>query len=457
MTSRSSKSPKLGGEFRSGPVAGSTYVAGATFDRKSLLYAEVDGLAIFEGDIILGSVANLQAPADAGDGNIIQFSVGITGQQFRWPNAAIPYDIDPAMPNQQRITDAIAHWEANTRIRFVLRTAANAAQYPDFAHFQSGGGCSSMVGRRGGQQPITLGNGCGLGNAIHEIGHTVGLWHEQSREDRDTFVQIVWANVDPAMQFNFSQQIADGDDLGAYDYGSIMHYPATAFSINGQATIIPLQPIPAGVVMGQRNGLSQGDIDGVHMMYPPPPTIKEVRKDPLTDPTRKELRKDPISDPTIKELRKDPLTDPTRKELRKDPISDPTIKEVRKDPISDPTIKELRKDPISDPTIKEVRKDVFADPTIKEVGRDPIGTWAENVTTVPEQIPGFSEPQGASPFVMASPSRAGSADDAITEASMQVQELASALDVIEQQYVELMAAYEAALQDLDALQQGNAQ
>ena len=319
------------GEHRSGPIAGTAVIGGVTFQRKALQFAEVDGLAMFEGDIVLGPASHFSADA----GSQPMASVGITGQQFRWPNGRVPYEIDGGMTNQQRITDAIAHWEANTPIRFVLRTAGNAATFPDFVHFQDGGGCSSMVGKRGGRQDITLGGGCGSGNAIHEIGHTVGLWHEQSREDRDTFVRIQWANVDPAMSHNFDQHIADGDDLGAYDYGSIMHYPPTAFSVNGQPTIVALQPIPAGVTVGQRTGLSAGDIAGVQAMYPGL-TVKEVPKDGVLDPTVKEIGKDPILDPTVKEVPKDPTHDPTTKEVHKDPIQDPTFKEVGKDGVLDP-------------------------------------------------------------------------------------------------------------------------
>jgi hypothetical protein len=435
----------MGGEFRSGPAAGTASIAGVTFARKNLQYAEVDGLAIFEGDIILGTIEEMRA-ADAGP---IMASIGITGQQFRWPNATVPFEIDPALPNPQRVTDAIAHWEAHTRIRFVPR-----GTHTDFVRFQPGGGCSSSVGRRGGQQTVTLGNGCSTGNAIHEIGHTVGLWHEQSREDRDSFVRIVWANIDPAMQHNFVQQIADGDDLGPYDYGSIMHYPATAFSINGQPTIIALQPLPPGVVMGQRNGLSQGDINGVHMMYPLP-TFKEVPKDPIRD-TIKEVRKDPIRD-TIKEVRKDPIQD-TIKEVPKDPIRD-TIKEVRKDPIHE-TVKEIRKDPIQD-TIKESAKDPIVDPTIKEGGFDP-GPFPPGPQPGPFGSPGDMGMGSASPFVLATPNRAGSAMggnmgggmDAFAAASEQVQQLAEAIAQLEQQHEELVAAYEAAVQALNDLQQG---
>jgi hypothetical protein len=432
------------GEFRSGPIAGTALISGATFDQKALQYAEVDGVAMFEGDIVLGTVeefADANQRLAAPDAGPIAASIGISGTQFRWPGGVVPYEIAASMPNQQRITDAIAHWEASTAIRFVLRSSGN---YPDFVRFQTGGGCSSNIGRRGGQQTITLGSNCTLGNAIHEIGHTVGLWHEQSREDRDTWVQIVWANIDPVQQHNFLQHISDGDDLGAYDYGSIMHYPPKAFSTNGQDTIIPLQSLPAGVALGQRGGLSQGDIAGVRAMYPAiHPTVKEIAKDPTTETVKRGFRD------TFKEIRKDPIRD-TLKETAKDPVRE-TVKELRKDPIQD-TVKEVRKDPIRE-TLKEAGKDPVQD-TFKEATGDP-GTLVEQTEIFPVN-PAFGG-RGAMPFVMARPSRAGfqeSMGDPFDNAQAELQELAEAIAVAEQQYNELVEMYDAALQQFDAMQQG---
>ena len=308
-------------ECMSGPAAGTALISGSTFAQKALIYANVGGQAMFEGDIVLGTVAEL----DALPSGLATRSVIITGANKRWPNATIPYEIDAAMPDQARVTGAITYWEAHTRIRFVLRTPANAASYPDYVHFFAGGGCYSSVGRSGGKQDLSLGSGCTLGNAIHEIGHTVGLWHEQSREDRDTRLRVLWQNIQAGYEHNFSQHISDGDDVGAYDFGSIMHYPLTAFSKNGQPTMEVIGAVPPGTTIGQRSGLSAGDLAGVNAMYPPLVTIKEMSKDPITDPvgTVKEIRKDPIRDPvTVKEIRKDPITDTvTIKEGRTDPIT----------------------------------------------------------------------------------------------------------------------------------------
>jgi len=260
-----------GGEFRGGERR-TAIISGVTFGEKSVVYSEVDGLAIFEGDIVLGTVDQLQLTLEEFQSRAAGVSdegraegVGISGSRFRWPGAVVPFAIDANLPNQQRVRDAIAHWESRTPIRFPERTAANEAQFPNFVFFTDQGGCFSSVGMQGGQQVISLGGGCSTGNAIHEIGHSVGLWHEQSREDRDRFVTVHFENIQAGMEHNFDQHIADGDDLNAYDYGSIMHYPRTAFSSNGRETITP---VDANAQIGQRTGLSDGDIAAVLAMYP---------------------------------------------------------------------------------------------------------------------------------------------------------------------------------------------
>jgi astacin len=246
---------------------GHGFIRGETFVEKEVVFEKVNGFAIFEGDIILGTVEEVENAQGSDDPDIIAQGVVISGESRRWPHSLVPYQVDASLPaaTQQAIADAMAHWEARTSIRFVERTAAEQLLYPDYVHFTAGTGCAAHVGRRGGEQLIWLAPGCTTGNTIHEIGHALGVWHEQSREDRDAFVQINWQNIQPGFEHNFNQHITDGDDIGPYDYGSIMHYGRFAFSRNNLPTIEPLTP---NVTIGQRTGLSPGDIATINALYP---------------------------------------------------------------------------------------------------------------------------------------------------------------------------------------------
>lgn len=56
--------------------------------------------------------------------------------------------------------------------------------------------CNADVGKRGGMQIISLGEGClHKSVVIHEIGHVIGFWHEQNRPDRDRYVDIFTDNI----------------------------------------------------------------------------------------------------------------------------------------------------------------------------------------------------------------------------------------------------------------------
>ena len=396
-----------GSEFQAAPGPVQTaLIRGNNFAVKAVQYVVIDGLAIVEGDIVLGTPEEVertteQLRAEAVTG--IASAVVITGAQFRWPNCRVPFTIDPALPNQTRVTEAIAHWEANTGFRFPARTTET-----DFITFRPGSGCSSQVGRRGNQQFVNLAPGCDRGRVIHEIGHVVGLWHEQSREDRDLFVRINFANIIPGMEHNFDQHITDGDDVGPYDFGSIMHYPRDAFSVNGNDTITPLAALPPGVVMGQRNGLSAGDIAAAGVLCPK--AAKEGPKDGIKD-----LRKDAIKDiprDTIKEQVKDIRLD-TRKELILD-----TIKEQIRD-----TIKEGVFDP--GPTIQE---------NVTLPGRPPIDPRVGPITG------------GARPFAVVTPSQGTPTAGGGAGLQRSIEQLDAQL----QQLAEQLAQMEGARQSLQA-------
>ena len=252
------------GEFQESEDLRHTYIAGVTFWNRRVDYVTVEGRAVFEGDILLGTVEQMELlrqiherEVDAVSGLVLEGLV-ITGARFRWPNAMVVFTIDDNLPNKQRVFDAIEHWQENTNVRFREWDGEDS-----YVRIMPGSGCAAHVGMQGGEQFIMLGDGCSTGNTIHEIGHCVGLWHEHSREDRDNFVEIVHDNINPQARHNFNQHISDGDDIFEYDYDSIMHYPANAFAIDrSKPTIISPKPI------GQRDGLSPADIETVNKIYP---------------------------------------------------------------------------------------------------------------------------------------------------------------------------------------------
>ena len=126
----------------------------------------------------------------------------------------------------------------------------------------------------GGAQLITLPGTClQHGIILHLILHALGLIQEHSRPDRDRYVRINKEYIDEDTEFQFPKVCeCSTDSQGVeYDYASIMHYPAYAFS-NGSGPTIEVtnqgeytrQGSPE---FGQLTGLSQRDILRLNRLY----------------------------------------------------------------------------------------------------------------------------------------------------------------------------------------------
>lgn len=185
----------------------------------------------------------------------------------RWACGLIPFMISSSMPidNTLDIYRAMLSLSLHSGLRFV--EIENTDKHKDYVQFVPSDStiCASHVGRLGGRQEIVLAERCKKGSTIHEIMHAAGFWHEQSRADRDNYIRIAWENIKEEKQYNFSKHITDGIDIADYDYDSIMHYGAKAFSKNGKDTIYPLE---RGKTIGQRTRLSLGDIKALNQLYP---------------------------------------------------------------------------------------------------------------------------------------------------------------------------------------------
>jgi len=181
-----------------------------------------------------------------------------------WPGGLIPYAFNANVnaTNQARAINAMNEIMEVCGAEFVPRDG-----HPDWIVFNDSTSNSSPVGRQGGPQTINMVNWNVRFIIVHEIMHSMGSYHEQSRPDRDDFVQINVANIEPGALNNF--QIAPlAAPEGDYDFDSIMHYGQFDFSVNGQRTITVLPPNESQQAqIGQRSHLSEGDILGLTTRY----------------------------------------------------------------------------------------------------------------------------------------------------------------------------------------------
>lgn len=102
-----------------------------------------------------------------------------------------------------------------------------------------------------------------VGILMHELIHVIGFVHEQCREDRDRFIEILYENIEGGTKNkNFEKYTYPYTVYTPYDYGSIMHYSENF--MNGDVkSIQPKDDYP----IGQREKLSRYDIMKINKYY----------------------------------------------------------------------------------------------------------------------------------------------------------------------------------------------
>ncbi|XP_074394107.1 meprin A subunit alpha [Zonotrichia albicollis] len=139
-----------------------------------------------------------------------------------------------------------------------------------YIFFSKQDGCWSMVGNQQTGQNLSIGSGCDYRAIVeHEILHALGFYHEQSRMDRDDYVNIWWDEIIEGREHNFVKYDDTYiTDLNTpYDYESVMHYQPFSFNKNESVPTITAK-IPAfDDIIGQRLDFSAIDLERLNRMY----------------------------------------------------------------------------------------------------------------------------------------------------------------------------------------------
>jgi Astacin (Peptidase family M12A) len=206
-----------------------------------------------------------------------------------WPNGVVPFEFDGnvSAENRTKMTDAMAVLEGVANVDF--RHCANNDCSGNHLHIQNSDKNNSFVGMKGkgvfdwsGAQDINIFNWNDQFKIVHELMHSLGFGHEQSRSNRDNYVRINCGNIQDGCDENF-KIMNDTTGYGRYDFDSVMHYGQCGFSRNascpstsaefpdGGITITVLEPNHAQWQsnIGQRDHLSEMDRVGVSFLYPP--------------------------------------------------------------------------------------------------------------------------------------------------------------------------------------------
>jgi hypothetical protein len=201
---------------------------------------------------------------------VSRISNRIIDRDWLWRFGIIPFKIQNGFTSSERqiIQSAIDELNERTNLNIVPKNGQD--HYVEFKRKPGMVGAGrSPVGRQRRPNKIELDINPSKNVVIHELLHSAGIWHEQSRSDRDRYVKVLWKNIRSGTKQNFNKHSSTGYKITPYDYNSVMHYGGYSFAkkdVNGNSlpTIVDARtnnPVNGG------GALSATDIDGINILY----------------------------------------------------------------------------------------------------------------------------------------------------------------------------------------------
>jgi hypothetical protein len=215
----------------------------------------VNGWAVAYGDVLLGKPQ---------EGSQITQGRYDAPTPRTWDKPEIPYVINPTLPNPQRVETALDYFRQNTPVRFIPYTGQK-----DAISFETGqDNCYSFIGKTGGVQPIHLSPNCQAPQIMHEIMHVLGFVHEQSRPDRDQYIEVLWDHIQENYKSEYAivpESFFDAERATPFDFRSIMMYSPQGFAI--QPDLPTMRPLGSTSIAPVQEGLSEEDIRKIRSLF----------------------------------------------------------------------------------------------------------------------------------------------------------------------------------------------
>ncbi len=283
------------------------------------LFQNIRDKAVIEGDMVMGPFDAVMEQQQAIKAALTSPAFALTslpGSFERWPSRTIPFTFQGDLVNheipteiRQPIIDAMAHIEERTPLRFREKNDSDES-WIQFARQWDTSFCprsSANFGRRNGASVVHIQltdcskrtecegddppddldcsnffdqSGLLKRSAIHEIGHTLGFKHEQSRSDRDDYIELDMECIESTFlswwisKFgNYNTAGTGFETIGPYDFESIMHYPTDMRTVDGEDCFTVVKKSEhrdegddLGIIR-QSTQLSKHDINALYHMY----------------------------------------------------------------------------------------------------------------------------------------------------------------------------------------------